>query len=185
KVIFPENSLFIAIKGVRHDGHQYIRSLYHAGVREFIIESNALTDSLLKEVQDLQEGKAWVVTDAVRALQKIVQRKRSGISIPVTAITGSNGKTIVKEWLSQLLGPDMNVLASPKRYHPPVGAPLSLWPLNAAYQLAIFEAGISQPHAMEYLETVIRPDIGISTNIGTAHDEGFRRIKQKVAEKLR
>lgn len=185
KVIFPENSLFIAIKGVRHDGHQYIRSLYHAGVREFIIESNALTDSLLKEVQDLQEGKAWVVTDAVRALQKIVQRKRSGISIPVTAITGSNGKTIVKEWLSQLLGPDLNVLASPKSYNSQIGVPLSVWPLNDSYQLAIFEAGISQPHEMEYLETVIRPDIGIFTNIGTAHDEGFRSIKQKVAEKLR
>lgn len=185
KLIFPENSLFIAIKGIHHDGHQYIIPLYHAGIREFIVEEKAITQALRIQWAELKEGTMWIVDDSVKALQQLAARKRAASSISVTGITGSNGKTIVKEWLSALLAPDYKVLSSPKSFNSQIGVPLSVWPLNDTHQIAVFEAGISQPHEMEYLEKIIKPDIGIFTNIGTAHDEGFKSIKQKISEKLR
>lgn len=185
KLTFPDKSLFIAIKGTHHDGHQYIPSLHQAGVREFVVEKKALSKAFAEQLSFLPEGNVWVVDDAIRTLQKLAETKRNLSTVPVTAITGSNGKTIVKEWLSHFLNPDYNLLASPKSYNSQIGVPLSVWPLNDTYQIAIFEAGISQPHEMEYLEKVIKPDIGIFTNIGTAHDEGFKSNKQKVSEKLR
>lgn len=185
KVIFPENSVFIAIKGVYHDGHQFILPLYQAGVREFIVEKTALTTEFTEQLKALDEGTVWVVNNSTQALQQLAERKRAASSATVTAITGSNGKTIVKEWLASMLSPDYKVLSSPKSYNSQIGVPLSVWPLNKTHQIAVFEAGISKPHEMEYLEKIIKPEIGIFTNIGSAHDEGFKSIKQKVSEKLR
>lgn len=185
KVTFPDQSIFFAIKGERHDGHQYISTLYQAGVREFVIEFNAMNPTLSSELLSFEEGTAWIVDSSVRALQALAQQKRKAVAIPTVAITGSNGKTIVKEWLTQLVSPSVSVLASPKSYNSQIGVPLSIWPISTQHQLAILEAGISQPHEMEYLEKIICPTHGIFTNIGTAHDEGFKSQKQKVAEKLK
>jgi alanine racemase len=119
------------------------------------------------------------------ALQQLTAYHRSQLDIPVIGITGSNGKTIVKEWLYQLLHEDFNIVRSPKSYNSQVGVPLSVWQINEQHTLAIFEAGISQPAEMEKLQKIIQPTIGILTNIGEAHGEGFKNQEQKLQEKLR
>lgn len=182
---FPEQSIFFAIKGERHDGHQFLKELYNKGVREFVIEETSLNDALRAEIETWQNATVWTVFSSIRALQKIVAAHRSQFSIPVLGIVGSNGKTIIKEWLAQLTAPGERVIASPKSYNSQIGVPLSVWNLKKEHTLAIFEAGISRAHEMEYLQTVIRPTVGIFTNIGSAHDDGFRSRKQKITEKLR
>ena len=182
---FPEKSIFFAIKGERHDGHQFLKELYQKGVREFVVEETSLNETLRKEINSWKDAAVWTVFSSTRALQKLVAEHRNHFSIPVLGIVGSNGKTIVKEWLAQLTAPGQRVIASPKSYNSQIGVPLSVWNLKKEHTLAIFEAGISQAHEMEYLQSIICPTVGIFTNIGSAHDDGFRSRKQKITEKLR
>jgi len=182
---FPQQSIFFAIKGERHDGHQFLTELYQKGVREFVIEAFSFTDSLKEEFVKWENVRIWVVSSSIKSLQKTVIAHRNRFSIPVVGIVGSNGKTIVKEWLVQLITPGQRVAASPKSYNSQIGVPLSVWNINKEHTIGIFEAGISQAHEMEYLQQIIQPTIGIFTNIGSAHDNGFRSRKQKITEKLR
>lgn len=180
-----EHSIFFAIKGERHDGHEFIKDLYEKGVREFVVEKKALNDVLKSQLENLSEAKFFVVENSIRALQHLAATHRQAYNIPVVGVTGSNGKTIVKEWLSVLLAKDYNLVKSPRSYNSQIGVPLSVWEINEHHNFGIFEAGISKSGEMEFLEPVIRPTIGIFTNLGSAHDEGFRSRKQKATEKLR
>jgi len=179
KITTPENSLFFAIKGERNDGHVFISELYEKGVRSFVV-------STLPENPGLYTNAAFIlVKDTLFALQLLCSYHRSTFHIPVIGITGSNGKTIVKEWLFQLLREDKNIVRSPKSFNSQVGVPLSVWQMSEENDLAIFEAGISKPGEMSLLEQIIAPTIGLITNIGQAHDENFENQKQKVVEKLK
>lgn len=178
----PQQSIFFAIKGERHDGHNFIEELYEKGVREFVVEKKAARPDLNER---FPEAKFWLVENGIRALQNLAALHRKKFSIPIIGITGSNGKTIVKEWLSTLLAKDYTIIKSPRSYNSQIGVGLSVWQMNASHTLGIFEAGISKSGEMENLEPIISPTIGIFTNIGSAHDEGFRSRKQKVTEKLR
>lgn len=178
KLNFPEQSVFFALKGIRRDGHQFINELYEKGVRNFVV-SDVSDDTLFPDANIIK------VKDTVQALQLLAANHRNRFTIPVVGVTGSNGKTIVKEWLFQLLQPDYNIVRSPKSYNSQIGVPLSVWQMNDLHQLAIFEAGISQPDEMQNLQKIIQPTIGIFTNIGKAHGEGFLNIRQKINEKLK
>ncbi|QMU31134.1 bifunctional UDP-N-acetylmuramoyl-tripeptide:D-alanyl-D-alanine ligase/alanine racemase [Adhaeribacter radiodurans] len=188
KLAHPASSLFFAIKGVYNNGHQYIANLYKRGVRQFVIEeSNAIpgvkqTDALERA---FPEANFLQVNSSLAALQKLTAYHRSQFSLPVIAITGSNGKTIVKEWLAQLLSPDERVVKSPRSYNSQIGVPLSVWQINQNHTLGIFEAGISRMAEMEKLAAVIQPTEGIFTNIGQAHAQGFESVAQKITEKLK
>jgi Alr-MurF fusion protein len=179
KIISPENSLFFAIVGERNNGHVFIPELYEKGVRSFVVSK--LPDNI-----ELYNHAVFIhVKDTLFALQLICSYHRSTFHIPVIGITGSNGKTIVKEWLFQLLREDKNIVRSPKSFNSQVGVPLSVWQMTEENDLAIFEAGISKPGEMILLEQIIQPTIGLITNIGQAHDENFENQKQKVVEKLK
>ncbi len=180
-----ENSIFFAIKGERHDGHVFIEELYKKGVREFVVEKKALNETLKSQLKNLTDAKFFVVENAIRALQHLAANHRQAFDIPIVGVTGSNGKTIVKEWLSVLMAKDYNLVKSPRSYNSQIGVPLSVWEINEHHNFGIFEAGISKSGEMEFIEPVIRPTIGIFTNLGSAHDEGFRSRKQKATEKLR
>ena len=173
-----QTSLFFAIKGDRRDGHEFIAGLYEAGVKNFVVNA-AFNTSPFPNANFL------VVKEPLDALQLIAANHRMQFAFPVLAITGSNGKTIVKEWLYQLLREDFHIVRSPKSYNSQIGVPLSVWEMRENNNLAIFEAGISEPSEMHKLEAIIRPDTGIFTNIGSAHDENFDNIAQKTTEKLR
>lgn len=177
KINEPALSLFIALKTQLRDGHIFIKQAYEKGVRNFLI-SEAIDTDVYPDTNFLK------VKNTLDALQQIAAAVRKLYKIPVIGITGSNGKTIVKEWLYQLLCSKYKIVRSPKSYNSQVGVPLSIWLLNAQAQLAIFEAGISQPGEMEKLERIISPGIGIFTNIGEAHSEGFLNMRQKINEKL-
>ena len=174
----PAVSLFFATKGIRRDGHQFIPDLYKRGVRNFII-SQPLSKA------DFPEANFLIVNDTIASLQELAIYHRRQFNIPVIGITGSNGKTIVKEWLYQLLHPDYHIVRSPKSYNSQIGVPLSVWQMNKEHTLAIFEAGISQPGEMENLQKIIQPTIGVLTNIGEAHNEGFVNNEQKATEKIK
>ncbi|MBK5278587.1 MAG: bifunctional UDP-N-acetylmuramoyl-tripeptide:D-alanyl-D-alanine ligase/alanine racemase [Bacteroidia bacterium] len=176
KAIATEDALFFAIKGDRHDGHLFIESLYKSGLRQFIVENDV-------EVLRFPEGNFLKVGSSIEALQKISSFHRSQFQIPIIGITGSNGKTIIKEWLYQLLSKDYKIVKNPGSYNSQIGVPLSVWQIQSNHELGIFEAGISQPGEMEKLLQIIQPTIGIFTNIGTAHDEGFATQLQKIEEK--
>ena len=178
KVYAASSSLFFAIKGPRRDGHQFIAELYKKGVRNFVV-SSVINQSLFPEANFL------LVKDTLLALQELAAFHRRQFAIPIVGITGSNGKTIVKEWLYQLLQDDRQIVRSPKSYNSQVGVPLSIWQINQQHTLGIFEAGISQAGEMEQLEKIIQPTIGVLTNIGEAHSEGFTDKKQKLVEKLK
>lgn len=178
KLSHPQTTLFFAIKGQRRDGHDYIDELYQKGVRQFVVSKDI-------DVKAYPEAAFLKVKDTIHALQNLTAQHRKQFSIPVVGITGSNGKTIVKEWLYQLLQADYNIVRSPKSYNSQIGVPLSVWEMTSYHNLAIFEAGISQPNEMADLEKVIQPTIGIFTNIGKAHDEGFLNLRQKINEKLK
>ncbi|HXS36983.1 MAG TPA: bifunctional UDP-N-acetylmuramoyl-tripeptide:D-alanyl-D-alanine ligase/alanine racemase [Flavipsychrobacter sp.] len=177
KIDRPENALFIAIKTNLRDGHNFISDAYEKGVRNFLV-SQRLDTSQYPATNFL------LVKDTLIALQQIAATYRKQFKIPVIGITGSNGKTITKEWLYQLLSDSYQIVRSPKSFNSQVGVPLSVWLLEKDHQLAIFEAGISQPAEMEKLERIIQPTIGIFTNIGEAHSEGFLNTRQKINEKL-
>jgi len=182
QLTFPSQTLFFAIKGERHDGHRFLLDLYQKGVRQFVVEQACFDQKLLSQ---MPQARIWEAQNSIVALQELAKNHRAQFALPVVGITGSNGKTIVKEWLAQLLSPDFRVAKSPKSYNSQIGVPLSVWQLNAAHTIGIFEAGISQPHEMKALQEIIQPTIGIFTNIGSAHDGGFRSRKQKIVEKLR
>jgi Alr-MurF fusion protein len=172
-----KNTLFFALVGPNNDAHIYISSLIEKGVENFVV--NYIPERL-------SDGATFfVVENTLDALQKIAAYHRSIYSFPVIGLTGSNGKTIVKEWLNFLLSPDFNIIRSPKSYNSQVGVPLSVISINDKHNLGIFEAGISKMNEMEKLETIIQPTIGIITNIGTAHDEGFEDLEKKITEKLK
>ena len=176
---YPDQTLFFAIVTSKGDGHKYIPQLYQQGVRAFVVSVGA--DEFRNTCPE-----AWflIVPDTVAALQQLAAHHRRQFSLPVVGITGSNGKTIVKEWLYQLIHDTKDVVRSPRSYNSQIGVPLSVWQLHEGADIALFEAGISQPGEMENLEKVIRPTVGILTNIGTAHDAGFESQQQKMIEKL-
>lgn len=178
KLIYPESSLFFAIKGVHHNGHLYIDQLIEAGVRNFVIQKG-------ERLRKNPNVNYIEVDNVLDALQAIAGHHREQFAYPVIGITGSNGKTIVKEWLYQLLSRNYRVIRSPKSFNSQVGVPLSLWNMDLNHDIAVIEAGISQPGEMEKLEEIIRPDIGLLTNIGDAHARGFENETQKVMEKLK
>lgn len=174
----PGQTVFFALKGLRRDGHQFIPGLYEAGIRTFIVSHKI-------DLTDLADANIVLVDNVQSALQELAIYHRHQFSLPVIGITGSNGKTIIKEWLYQLLNPEFQIVKSPKSYNSQIGVPLSVWQLHERAELAIFEAGISRPGEMVQLEKMIAPEIGIMTNLGSAHAEGFDGPEQKLREKLR
>lgn len=169
-------TLFFALIGPNNDAHLYIKNLIEKGVQNFVVT----------HIPDESVGKAnfLVVENTLVALQLFAGYYRSLFDFPVIGLTGSNGKTIVKEWLNFLLSPDYNAIRSPKSYNSQVGVPLSVVAINEQHNLGIFEAGISTFSEMEKLEKIIKPTIGILTSIGSAHDEGFGNLEEKIREKL-
>lgn len=174
----PSYSLFIALVTGRNDAHQYIFGLCQKGVKVFVV--NHIPENCI----GMEDVCFLVVPDTLKALQKLATWHRNLFNIPVIGITGSNGKTIVKEWLYQLLKTDYNITRSPKSYNSQIGVPLSVWQLNSEHTLGIFEAGISEVKEMALLSRIIQPTIGVLTSLGTAHDEGFESTTQKLREKL-
>lgn len=172
-----ENTLFFAIVGPNHNGHHYIEELIKKGVQQFVVTK--IPEGLADKANFL------IVENTLDSLQKIAIFYRSQFEFPIIGITGSNGKTIVKEWLNFLLSPDFNIIRSPKSYNSQVGVPLSVLGINEKHNLGIFEAGISMMNEMEKLQKIIQPTIGILSNIGSAHDEGFPSVADKIKEKLK
>ncbi|HEY4800951.1 MAG TPA: bifunctional UDP-N-acetylmuramoyl-tripeptide:D-alanyl-D-alanine ligase/alanine racemase [Bacteroidia bacterium] len=175
----PETSLFFALKGERHDGHKFLADAYQKRVRNFVVSE------LPASIATLAGANFILVKDTLSALQHLAANHRKKFNIPIIGITGSNGKTIVKEWLFNLLEEDKNVVRSPKSYNSQVGVPLSVWLTGEEHDLAIFEAGISKTGEMGKLEPIVSPTIGLITNIGQAHDENFSESRSKIREKLK
>ena len=177
KISHPTTSIFVPIVSERRNAHKFIQEVYDAGVRFFLI-SEEIDLTLLAE--------AWVVKvdDTLKAVQKLAAFYRAKFAIPIIGITGSNGKTVIKEWLYHLLENDYKLVRSPKSFNSQIGVPISVWLLRPDTQMAIFEAGISQAGEMENLEKIIKPSIGIFSNIGESHNEGFLNIRHKINEKL-
>ena len=175
-LVSPHGTLFFAIPTKRNSGCRYIDGLYQAGVRQFVVPADCDLA--------LPEANIWRVDDVLAALQRLAAHHRAQFSYPVVGITGSNGKTIVKDWIVQLLSPDRRLVSSPKSYNSQIGVPLSVWQMEAGHEMAVFEAGISETGEMARLQKIIQPTIGIFTNVGQAHDENFLTRQQKVAEKL-
>ena len=173
---FPEDTLFFALKSQRNDGHRYISDLYRRGVRNFVVDH-------LPEHPET-DANYLKVPSPLAALQRLAERHRDEFNVPVVGITGSNGKTMVKEWLYQLLLPSQKIVRSPRSYNSQIGVPLSVWLLNEQTEIGIFEAGISQPGEMMALRDIIQPTIGVLTSLGTAHQENFRSMEEKCLEKL-
>lgn len=179
KLLISEHTLFIALTTARNDGHKYIEELYQKGVRMFLISNYS------EEFSQYTEAVFLVVNNTLEAFHRLVANHRTKFNIPIIGITGSNGKTIIKEWLFQMLYTDKRVVRSPKSYNSQIGVPLSVWQMSDLDELAIFEAGISEPNEMDALQKIIHPTIGIFTNLGTAHDENFINSTQKAGEKLK
>ena len=176
---FPEETLFFAIKSERNDGHKYIPSLYLRGVRNFVVTS--VPDGYEAR---FPQGNFLKVTNTLEALQRLAERHRDEFNIPIVGITGSNGKTVVKEWLYQVLSPDTFVTRSPRSYNSQIGVPLSVWLMNDDTKIGVFEAGISKPGEMLALRDIIQPTIAVLTNLGSAHQENFPSMEAKCREKL-
>lgn len=178
KLSNPSETLFFALETKTNDGHKFIMDLYDSGVRNFVVSK------FLPEWSDLENANFLKLQNTQLALQKVAAYHRSQFNIPVIGVTGSNGKTVVKEWLYQLLQEDYDIVRSPRSYNSQIGVPLSVWQLDDASELGIFEAGISKPDEMDKLEPVIRPTIGLLTNIGEAHQENFTSLLQKCMQKM-
>ena len=174
----PASALFFALVGERHDGHRYLSQAYEAGVRHFVVSRQV-------DAAGLEGANILLAANTLTALQALAAWHRAQFALPVIGITGSNGKTVVKEWLYQLLHRKFNIVRSPKSYNSQIGVPLSVWQIQAEHTLGIFEAGISRMGEMERLEPIIKPEIGIFTNLGPAHREGFPSDEAKLAEKMR
>lgn len=177
---FPEETLFFALRSCRNDGHRYIADLYARGVRHFVVSS-------LPELwqQAYPQASFLLVSDTLRALQQLASHHRNRFGIPIVGITGSNGKTMVKEWIYQVVSPDKSATRSPRSYNSQTGVPLSVWLLEAQSQVGIFEAGISRCGEMQPLHDIIRPTLGVLTMLGEAHQENFSSMEEKCREKLR
>jgi UDP-N-acetylmuramyl pentapeptide synthase len=185
KISFPETTLFLAIKNKHQNANLFLDNLYDRGVRNFITDDKELDIASLLGTRSASN--IILVPDSIAALQKLAIYHRSQFiknHLPVIGITGSNGKTIIKEWLYQLLGSEYSIVRSPKSFNSQIGVPLSVLNIQPENDLAIFEAGISKTNEMKNLEKIIQPTIGIFTNIGNAHDEGFKNRQQKISEKL-
>lgn len=174
KITTVKGCLFIALTGPNFDGHDFLDTAFDLGVRNFLVSKPV----------EFPESNIIIVENTLLALQALCACHRKAISCPVIAITGSNGKTIIKDWVSQILGKDMAVCSSPMSYNSQVGVPLSVWNLNSNHQIGIFEAGVSRSGEMEKLEQIIQPTLGVFTNLGSAHDDGFTDRKAKLKEKL-
>lgn len=197
---FPEETLFFALSTKRNNGARYIPDLYDRGVRNFVITKedfkaidngqlimdNSMQRDGARGIDDCQSSLVnyLIVPNVLKALQKLAEMHREKFNIPVVGITGSNGKTIVKEWLHQLLSPDRCIVRSPRSYNSQIGVPLSVWQLGEEADLGVFEAGISEMGEMGALQRMIKPNIGILTNIGGAHQENFFSLQEKCMEKL-
>ena len=181
---FPEETLFFALKSNRNDGHKYVQDLYRRGVRNFVVEARGLQEFIPHATEVMADANFLVVPSPLAALQRLAERHRDEFDIPIVGITGSNGKTMVKEWLYQLLLPSQKIVRSPRSYNSQIGVPLSVWLLSEQTQIGIFEAGISQPGEMYALRDIIQPTIGVFTSLGTAHQENFRSMEEKCMEKL-
>ena len=179
KVLVPERTLFFAIETEKNDGHLYIPSLYQTGVRNFVITK------VMESYATCVDANFLFVEDSVAALQRLAQRHRQRFHYPVIGITGSNGKTIVKEWLASILDDKYKVVKSPDSYNSRLGVPLSVWKMSEQDEIAVFEAGISKPNEMRALAEIIDPTIGILTNIGAAHAQFFSSNNRKIIEKLK
>ena len=177
KLLFPAKTLFFALKGPRRNGDLFIKELYEREVRNFVVPEET-------PYPELADANFLYVPDVLEALQRLAAYHRSRFGIPVIGITGSNGKTIVKEWLNQLLEDRYHIVRSPRSYNSQIGVPLSVWQLGETNELGIFEAGISRPGEMQKLEEIIQPTIGILTNIGEAHGENFEDDQIKLEEKI-
>ena len=177
RLIFPATTLFFALNGLRRNGNKFIDDLYKKGVRNFVVNDE-------KEIAWYEDANIILVKNSLHALQQLAAYHRSLFDIPVIGITGSNGKTIVKEWLNQLLDDTFSIVRSPRSYNSQIGVPLSVWQMNASHNLGIFEAGISEPGEMNELQKIIQPSIGVFTNIGEAHGENFKDIGHKAIEKV-
>ncbi|MDL2304165.1 bifunctional UDP-N-acetylmuramoyl-tripeptide:D-alanyl-D-alanine ligase/alanine racemase [Bacteroides sp. OttesenSCG-928-D19] len=177
-VSFPETTLFFALKTQTNDGHKYVADLYALGVRNFVVSGER------PEYEQMKEANFLFVRNTLKALQQLAAYHRKRFSIPVVGITGSNGKTVVKELLYQLMHMDFNIVRSPRSYNSQIGVPLSVWGMDEQHTLAVFEAGISQMDEMDELRPIISPTIGLITNIGEAHQENFQSAKEKCMEKL-
>ena len=175
---FAEETLFFALKTKRNDGHKYIPDLYKRGVRNFVVSD------LPQNLEDYEDANFLQLSHPLKGLQRLAEKYRSRFDVPVIGITGSNGKTIVKEWLYQLLSPERIITRSPRSYNSQIGVPLSVWLMTESTELGIFEAGISEMGEMEALQSIIRPSIGVLTNIGGAHQENFYSTTDKCMEKL-
>lgn len=176
---FAETTLFFAIRTKLGDGHHYIPELYRRGVRNFVVGNVPANYET-----DYPDANFLLVVSPLKALQRLAERHREEYDLPIIGVTGSNGKTVVKEWLYQLLSPSLHVTRSPRSYNSQVGVPLSVWLLNEHTQVGVFEAGISQPGEMAALKAIIQPTIGVMTNIGPAHQENFATIQEKCLEKI-
>ncbi|MBP5278190.1 MAG: bifunctional UDP-N-acetylmuramoyl-tripeptide:D-alanyl-D-alanine ligase/alanine racemase [Prevotella sp.] len=177
---FPEETLFFALRTERNDGHRYIPELYNRGVRSFVVEQ--LPD---RWQERYPQANFLRVPDTLKALQRLAERHRDEFQIPIVGITGSNGKTVVKEWIYQLLLPSHAVTRSPRSFNSQIGVPLSVWLMNEHTRIGLFEAGISEPHEMQALRDIIQPTIGVFTNLGSAHQENFSSMREKCLEKMR
>ena len=178
-LVMPENTLFFALKSQRNNGNKYIHELYGKGVRAFVVEELPDNSSIYNDAVFI------LVSNTLKSLQKTAATHRDNFNIPIVGITGSNGKTIVKEWLYQIFSPEISVARSPKSYNSQIGVPVSLWQLNENHRIGIFEAGVSRPDEMQNLKDIIQPTIGIFSNIGAAHGKNFDSISSKVEEKLK
>jgi alanine racemase len=176
RILQPSSSLFFALKTEHNDGHKYLLNAHKKGVRNFIVSE--------QPTRELTDSNIILAQDSLTALQELAGFHRDHFSFPVIGITGSNGKTIVKEWLNHLLEDDYRIVRSPKSFNSQIGVPISVWQMNEQYTLGIFEAGISSPGEMQQLEKIIQPTVGVLTNIGEAHSEGFLDNPHKLAEKL-
>ena len=176
KLTFSKGTAFFALETQRNNGHKFISELYQKGVRTFVVSKSDNSVGVKANV--------ILVDDVLKAFQQLAGHQRNKMTYPVLAITGSNGKTIVKEWLFQILHPDYQIVRSPKSFNSQIGVPLSLWNMRTDHDLAIIEAGISVPGEMDKLESIIRPDMGLITNLGEAHSEGFASDEAKLKEKL-
>ena len=173
---FPEETLFFALRTKHGDGHRYIADLYNRGVHNFVVET--LPETLHEDANYL------LVPSSLAALQRLAERHRDEFDIPIVGITGSNGKTVVKEWLYQLLMPSMHTTRSPRSYNSQIGVPLSVWRLDEDSKVGLIEAGISQPGEMQRLADIIQPTVGVFTTLGQAHQENFTTTEEKCREKF-
>ena len=178
QLIPDPNTLFIAINGSNHDAHQFLSDIEQQGIQFFLVSKQHFN------FNKKSQAKFLVVEDSLVALQQLAAYHRNRYNLPVIGITGSNGKTTIKEWLGELLNPHLEICKSPKSYNSKLGVPLSLLQLSNKHQLGIFETGISMPKEMSLLADLIRPNFALFTNLGAAHDEGFESRTEKLEEKM-